>query len=98
MSDVVAIEHVCVHGAMKQLALERLRNGRFSSAGETGQPNHCSAMTASHRTLLSGDFALGPTNIFTFCNLSVGVNAADNRAAAADLPIVYDTNSPELGG
>src|SRR5205809_874974 len=96
MSDVVAIEHVCVHGAMKQLALKRLRNGRFSSAGETGQPNHCSTMATPHRTLVSGNFALGPKNIFTLCNLSVGINAAENRAATADLPIVYDDKSPEI--
>jgi hypothetical protein len=47
-------------------------------------------------TLLSGDFALGPKNILTLCNLSVGINAAENRAAAADLPIVYDNKSPEI--
>jgi hypothetical protein len=32
VADVVAVEHVCVHGAIEELTLQGLGDGRFSSA------------------------------------------------------------------
>ena len=42
--NVVAVEHVGVHATMEQLALKRLRDGRFPGAGKAGQPNDRSPM------------------------------------------------------
>src|SRR4029450_5842407 len=96
MPDVVTIQHVCVHGTTEQLALDRLGNGRFSRAGETGQPNDRSAMAAPHRTFASRNLSLGPKNIFALRSLSVGINAAEDRATTTDFPVVHDNKSTEI--
>src|SRR6266566_1603217 len=96
MPDVVTVQYVCVHGTMEQLALERLGNRRFSSAGKAGQPNDRSAMAASHRALASGNFSLGPKDVFALCSFSVGINTAENRTSAADPSIVHDNEPAEI--
>src|SRR6266487_3834503 len=96
MTDVVAVVHVCVHGSMKQLTLKRLGDGRFSCTGETSEPNDRSAMAAPRRARASRNFSFAPKDVFALCNLSVGINPAENRAATADLPIIHDDKSAEI--
>src|SRR4029453_7856106 len=96
MPDVVTVQHVCVHGTMEQLALERLSNGRFSSSGKAGQPNNRTAMAAAHRTLARSNLSLGPKDILALRSFSVGINAAENRAATADPPVVHDNKSAQI--
>src|SRR6266496_2754617 len=90
MPDVVTVQYVCVHGTMEQLAFERLGNRRFSSAGKAGQPNDRSAMAASHRALASGNFSLGPKDVFALCSFSVGINTAEIR----DMIMIVDYERP----
>src|SRR6266508_5004903 len=96
MPDVVTIQHVCMHGTMEQLALERLGNGRFPRPREAGQPNDCSAMADAHYAFASGNFSFGPKNVFALRSFSVGIDAAENRAATADPPIVHDNKSAQI--
>src|SRR6266487_610883 len=96
MTDVVAVEHVCVHGSMKQLTLKRLGDSRFSCTGETSEPNDRSAMAAPRRARSSRNFSFAPKNVFALCNLSIGVDAAENRTASADLSVVNENKSAEI--
>src|SRR5918996_2723495 len=96
MPDVVTIQDIGMHGALEQLSLECLGNGRFSSTGEPGQPKDRSAMTASQCALAGGNFSLGPKNILALGSFPVGINTAENRAATADPSVVHDNKSAEI--
>src|SRR4029077_5509650 len=94
--DVVAIEDISVHAAMVQVAFECLCNGRLPSAGKSRQPDNRSSMTAPHCARVRCNFSLGPENIFALCDGSVCINAAGNRAAAADLSVIDDNKPAQI--
>src|SRR5437667_5868248 len=82
---------------MEQIAFERLRNGRFPGAGKSGQPDDCSPMAGSQRPFPGCNLFLGPENIFALCDASIRINAAEDRAATADLSVVYDHKAAQTG-
>src|SRR4029077_5677643 len=96
VSDVVAVEDIGVHAAMVQVAFERLCNGRLPSAGKSRQPDNCSSMTAPQCARAGRNFSFGPENIFALCDGSVCINAAGNRAAAADLSVIADNKAAQI--
>ena len=96
MPDVVAVEHIRMHAAMEQVALERLRESRFAGARKPGEPNDRPAMITPQRARTRRNFSLGPKNILALCDLPVGINAAENRAAAADFSIVHNNEPAKI--
>src|SRR5207302_7360049 len=53
-------------------------------------------MASSQRPFPGCNLFLGPENIFAFCDGSICVNAAENRAAAADFSIINDHKSAKI--
>src|SRR5437879_3480616 len=53
-------------------------------------------MPAPRRTRTRCDLSFDPENIFALRNRAIGVNAAKNRPAAADLAVIDNYESPEL--
>src|ERR1700746_2918911 len=85
-----------MHGALEQLALKRLRNCRFPSAGQPGEPHNRAAMPAAYGTMAGGNFSFGPKNVFALCNLPVGIDAAENDTSSANLVVIDDCKSAEI--
>ena len=96
MADVVPVEHVGMHAAMEQVALDRLRESRFPGARKAREPNDRTVMTTPPGTLTCRNFSLCPENIFALCNLPVGINPSENCAAAADFSLFHNDESPEV--
>ena len=63
VAQVIAIEHVGVHRALKEFLLERSGNRRLPGAGKSGEPDDGAAMPISSRSPLRGDLAFVPENI-----------------------------------
>src|SRR6266852_1438749 len=96
MANVVAIEHISAHAPTEKFALQRLRDCRFSRARQSSEPDHRAAMPAPRCSSVRCDLAFDPENIFTLRNRAVGVNAAGNRAAAANPAVIDNHESPKL--
>src|SRR5205807_476436 len=80
----------------EEFSLERLRNCRFSCTGQTGEPDYSAAMTGSGRSRFRRDFSFYPKNIFALRDRAIGINAAENCAAAANLAIIRDDKASKL--
>src|SRR5205823_8585322 len=53
-------------------------------------------MTAAHCPCARRNFSLSPEDVLALCDGPVRINAAENRAATADLPVVYDNEATEI--
>src|SRR5207247_10528278 len=53
-------------------------------------------MTAAHCPCARRNFFLSPEDVLALCDGPVRINAAENRAATADLPVVYDNEATEI--
>src|ERR1700741_2079745 len=53
-------------------------------------------MAGPHRAFARRNFPLGPKDVFAFCDGSICVNAAKNRAAAADFTVIYDNKAAQI--
>src|SRR5439155_3607413 len=85
-----------MHAALNQVAFESLCDGRLAGARKPSQPNHRSPMTAAHCPCARRNFSLRPEDVLALCDGPVRINAAENRAATADLSVVYDNKAAEI--
>ena len=53
-------------------------------------------MTAPRRTSASRNFPFAPKNVFALCNLSIGVDTAENGTASTNLPVINENKSAEI--
>src|SRR5438094_10583139 len=96
MADVVTVEHVGMHAAMEQVALDRLRESRFPGARKAREPKDRTAMTTPPSTLSCRNFSLGPETSIALCNLPVGIKTSENCAAATDLSLFHNHESTDV--
>src|SRR6266513_794927 len=96
MPNVVTVENVRMHTAKEQLAFELLSNGRFAGPRKASQPNNCPPMAAPNCSRVGSNFSFGPKDIFAFCNGAIRINAAENRSATTDLPVIYNNKPSEV--
>ena len=53
-------------------------------------------MTAPHCARASGNFSLGPEDVFALGDSSICVHAAEDRTATADLPVIDNDKAAEI--
>ena len=53
-------------------------------------------MPASYGTMAGCNFSFSPKDIFTLCNLPVGIDAAENGTSSTNLPIISNYKSAEI--
>ena len=86
MADVVAVEDVGVHAEVEQFAFERARDRAFAGAAQAGEPDD-RALVAVARARVCAVTSPSLQKMFLRFRLrAIGVNAAENDAAAGDLP------------
>ena len=86
-----------MHAASEQFAFERLRDCRFSRARQSSEPNHRAPVSQSRRASSRCNLLFDPEDVFALrCRVPVGVNAAEDRAATANLAAVRDDESTQL--
>ena len=87
-----------MHAAFEKFAFERLRDRRFSRAGQARQPNDRAAMSVvAARAACAVIFPSRPENVFALDRGAIGVSAAENDSAAADSSVIDDNEAPEIG-
>src|SRR5207237_1122217 len=97
VANVVSVQHVSLHTAREEFSLNCLGDCRLPRARQSSEPNDRAAMAGSRRSRSCCDLSFDPKNIFALRNRAIGIDAAKNCPASANLSVINNHKASEGG-